>query len=294
MNSTVYFTKDVSANGLLKIFDAFNIDLLEPCGVKISTGELGGHYFLDPKLIAPLVDKVNGTIIECNTAYGGKRMRTKDHKQTIRAHGFYDIANVNIMDEQGDIEIPVKNGKHLRVNFVGKDLADYYSILVLSHFKGHAMAGFGGAIKNLSIGTASSHGKLLIHSAGKDVKDFAEAAKTKQEDFLESMAEAAGSVIDYIGTPNILYISVANNLSVDCDCDAHPAKPEMADLGIFASTDPVALDDACVQAVVHSDDRGKQALMRRIAAKKGMHLINYMRELGYGSRHYNVVNIDEN
>lgn len=292
--STVYFTRDISQDGLMKIYNAMNPNLQNPCGVKVSTGELGGHYFLDPELIKPVVEKVNGVIVECNTAYKGSRNATDAHKATIREHGFNKIAPVYIMDEHDEMEIPVTGGKHLTVNYVGEDLQDFRSLLVLSHFKGHTMAGFGGALKNIGIGIASSHGKLHIHAAGKSVESIEEAFKTAQEPFIESIAESAKSIIDYMGSGNMIYINIANNLSVDCDCDAHPAKPEMADIGIFGSIDPVAVDAACVGAVLHSQDKGKQALVRRIKSRKGEIILPYAEKLGIGSRKFDLVSLDEN
>ena len=253
--SKVYFTKEITPDSLIKIYEALGRDLKGKVAVKLSTGEAGGHYYLNPNLIKDLVHKVNGTIVECNTAYNGKRNTTKDHWETIKDHGFMEIAKVDIMDEEGDMPIPVENGFHLKEDYVGNHLKNYDSMLVLSHFKGHAMGGFGGALKNISIGIGSSNGKTWIHTAGK-TKNPAELWDNlpEQDHFLESMADACKGVINYIGQENMLYINVANNLSVDCDCDSNPHAPEMADLGIFASVDPVALDQACYDAVINSED----------------------------------------
>ncbi len=291
--SKVYFTKGITPESLIKMYEALGVELKGKVAVKLSTGEAGGHYFLDPNLIKDLVHKVNGTIVECNTAYVGKRNTTKDHWETIKDHGFTDIATVDIMDEEGDMPIPVKNGFHLKEDYVGAHLKNYDSMLVLSHFKGHAMGGFGGALKNISIGIGSSNGKTWIHTAGK-TKNPAElwGNLPEQDHFLESMADACDAVINYMGKENMVYISVANNLSVDCDCDSNPHAPEMADLGIFASTDPVALDQACYDAVVNAEDPGKAALIERMNSRHGIHTVEAANKLGLGNREYEIVNID--
>lgn len=289
--SKVYFTKDISPEGLEKIYDAMNIELKDKVAIKISTGEPGGHNFLQPGLIEPLVSKLKGTIVECNTAYPGRRDTTAAHWQTMKDHGFYDIAPCDIMDENSDMAIPVENGFHLKENFVGSNLKNYSSMLVLSHFKGHMMGGFGGALKNMSIGIASSKGKIHIHTAAKSSK-FEDAFTCVQDHFLESMADADKSVIDFLGKENIAYINVANRLSIDCDCDSHPAEPEMADLGIFASIDPVAVDQACVDAVYNSPDEGKKSLIQRIEDRHGVHTIEAAAEHNLGSREYEIICID--
>lgn len=290
--SKVYFIKEITPENLIKIYDALGVELKGKVAVKLSTGEAGGHYFLNPNLIKDLVHKVNGTIVECNTAYAGKRNTTKDHWETIKSHGFMDIAKVDIMDEYGDMPIPVENGFHLKEDYVGEHLKNYDSMLVLSHFKGHAMGGFGGALKNISIGIGSSKGKTWIHTAGK-VKNPSElfANLPEQDYFLESMADACKGVINFMGKENMVYINVANNLSVDCDCDSNPHAPEMADLGIFASTDPVALDQACYDAVVNAKDEGKSALIERMNSRHGIHTVEAANELGLGNREYEIVNI---
>ena len=290
--SKVYFTKEITPENLIKMYEALGQELKGKVAVKLSTGEVGGHYFLNPNLIKDLVHKVNGTIVECNTAYEGKRNTTKDHWETIKDHGFLDIAKVDIMDEEGDMAIPVKNGFHLKEDYVGKHLENYDSMLVLSHFKGHAMGGFGGALKNISIGVGSSNGKAWIHTAGKS-RNPSELWDNlpEQDDFLESMADASEAVINYMGKENMVYISVANNLSVDCDCDSNPHAPEMADLGIFASLDPVALDQACYDAVKNSPDEGKKALIERMDSRHGIHTVEAANKLGIGSRDYEIINI---
>lgn len=284
----VYFSNKIDSNSLVKIYDVLEIELKGKVAVKISTGEPGGHNYLKPELIKDLVKKVNGTIVECNTAYPGRRNTTEEHLKVVKEHGFTDIANVDIMDSEGDMEICVSGGNHLKVNYVGKNLSLYDSMLMLSHFKGHAMGGFGGALKNMSIGIASSRGKGWIHSAGVSFDDF---WNTPQEEFIESMAEACKSVIDYM-KGNILYINVMNNLSVDCDCDSNPEEPCMKDIGILASTDPVALDKACLDLIYYSSDDGRDHMLERIESRKGAHIISYAVNLGIGTSDYELISID--
>jgi uncharacterized Fe-S center protein len=283
----VYMTEDISADGLLKIYEALERKAEGKVAVKISSGEPGGHYFLSPDLIAPLVDEVKGTIVECNTTYGGRRMNTETHRQVMEEHGFTAIAPTDIMDADGTISLPIVGGKHLEEDVVGSHLADYDFVINLAHFKGHTMGGLGGVIKNMSIGIASSTGKSLIHSAGKHT--YGIGSGTPQDDFLESMAEAAKGVADYLGE-NILYINVMNNLSVDCDCDSHPAEPTMKDIGILASLDPVALDQACVDLVYAAPDG--HDLIVRMESRNGIHTLEHAEEIGLGSRRYELVNID--
>ena len=287
--ATVYFTKEITPASLKNIYKALGVTLKDKVAVKISTGEPGGHNFLDPALIAPLVREINGTIVECNTAYPGKRHDSAQHWQTIKDHGFYAIAPCDLMDEEGDMAIPVNGGKHLKENFVGDHLKNYSSMLMLSHFKGHAMGGFGGALKNMSIGVASARGKGHIHAGGSDSGNM---FGTEQDVFLESMAEADKSVVDYMGKENIVYINVANKLSVDCDCDSHPEEPKMGDIGILASTDPVALDKACVDMVYASEDPGKKALIERMESRHGIHTVEAAEALGVGSTEYTIRVID--
>lgn len=292
--SKVYFTKNISSEGLIKIYASLGKELKGKVAVKISTGEPGGHNFLNPNLIKDLVNKLNGTIVECCTAYRGKRFDAKDHWKAIKDHGFMDIAPCDIMDEDGEIEIPVTGGKHLQgINIVGSHIKNYDSMLMLSHFKGHAMGGFGGALKNMSIGVASRNGKAWIHSVG-FTKDPDEMwGHTKDQDgFLESMAEACESVISYFGHENMLYINVMNNISIDCDCDSNPHDPEMADVGIFASTDPVAIDEACYDTIMNSNDEGKTSLVNRMKEKHAIHTVEEAARLGIGNREYELINID--
>lgn len=257
--------------------------------IKVSTGEPGGKNFLKPTLIKDLVQSVNGTIIECNTAYGGNRSSTDLHLKAARDHGFMDIAKVDIMDADGEVDLPVTGGSHITRDIVGKNFLNYDFTVILSHFKGHAMAGFGGAIKNMSIGIASANGKRLIHSGGASTTDW---GSPTQEEFLETMSEAAKAVADH-AAGKIIYISVMNNLSVDCDCDSNPANPEMGDVGILASLDPVALDKACVDQVYASTDHGKIHLVERMESKNGAHALVHAEKIGMGSQKYELVNLDQ-
>lgn len=290
--SKVYFTKNISPEGLIKIYEQVGKELKGNVAIKISTGEPGGKNFLNPNLIKDLVNKLNGTIVECNTAYEGRRNTTEEHWKAIREHGFLDIAPVDIMDEEGDMAIPVKNGIHLKENYVGKNLEKYDSMLMLSHFKGHQMGGFGGALKNMSIGVASSSGKTWIHTAGATrVPSKLWDNLPEQDHFLESMAEADESVIDYM-KGNLVYINVINNLSIDCDCNKNPEAPCMADIGITASIDPVAVDKASLDLVYNSEDKGKERLIARIEDRHGIRTVEHAEELGIGTTNYELINID--
>ena len=286
----VYMFKEIAPENLVKIYEALGREATGKVAVKLSTGEPGGHNFLQPALIKDLVQKVKGTIVECNTAYGGGRADTENHLKAAKDHGFTAIAPVDIMDAEGEVALPVKGGKHLKEDFVGSHYLNYDFTIVLSHFKGHAMGGFGGAIKNISIGIASSAGKAWIHSAGK-TKGNPWGNLSPQDDFLESMAEAAKAIVDHCGD-KILYISVANNLSVDCDCDSSPEDPKMGDIGILASLDPVALDKACTDLVRASEDHGKIHLIERIDSRNGMHTLEYGEKIGLGSQKYELVKLD--
>lgn len=290
--SKVFFCPRITAENLIKVYKALGREAKGRVAIKLSTGEAGNPNHLSTDVIKGLVHLVDGTIVECNTAYEGRRMNSQDHLQTAAEHGFTAIAEVNIMDAEGDIAIPVKKGKHLKENYVGKNYLDYDFTMVLSHFKGHPMAGFGGALKNVAIGIASSAGKAWIHTAGKSRElpvDWDNVPP--QNDFLESMAEACESIFDRAGD-NILYINVANNLSVDCDCCAEPEPIKMEDIGIFASLDPVAVDRACIDAVYSSKDPGKVHLIERIEERNGTYLLQYAEELGLGSNEYELVTID--
>lgn len=288
----VYFTKEITPESLVRIYEALDRELHGKTAVKISTGEPGGHNFLKPELIASLVKKLNGTIVECNTAYEGRRNTSEAHWQTFKDHGFAAIAPCDLMDEDGDLVLTVRNGKQLDKNYVGAHLSRYDSMLVLSHFKGHAMGGFGGALKNVAIGIASSFGKGYIHCNGTPMQKMDDLFEADHDSFLESMADADSAVMDYLGTRNMVYINVANRLSVDCDCDAHPHDPEMADLGIFASLDPVAVDQACVDAVYNSPDPGKAALIERIESRNGIHTLEAAVDLQLGTREYELITLD--
>ena len=288
--SKVYFTKVITPDKLCEIYDKLEIKLEGKVAVKIHSGEHDKTHTIQPSFMKPLVDKVKGTLIECNTALEeetGRRFHSEDHWKVIKQHGFTDIAPFNIMDEKGIIELPVTGGKHLKVNYVGSHLKNYDSILVLSHFKGHALAGFGGAMKNVAIGIASSKGKCLIHG-GYTVEDIMASDMNR---FIEAMADAVKSVIDY-RKGKMVYISVMKDMSIDCDCDVNPKAPEIKDIGILASIDPVALEQACVALVYKSNDKGKGSQIKRIEEKNGVHVLECGEQLGIGSRKYELDSID--
>lgn len=293
--SKVYFCKEINPENLIKIYEALGIELKGNIGVKVSTGERGSKGYLKADLIGPLVKKLNGTIIECNTAYDGARNTVAEHMKVAEEHGFTAFADVDIMDADGEMKIPVKNGKHLKYNLVGKHLDRYDSILNLAHGKGHAMRGFGANLKNQSIGIASRNGKAYIHTAGfTENPDILWDNIPKQEDFVEAMAESAKSVSDYFedNGKQIAYITVMNFLSVDCDCDAHQTDPVMSDLGIIASLDPVANDQAFIDMVWASKEEGAKKLQERIDRQMGRHILPYAEWLGLGNRQYELINID--
>lgn len=282
---TVYMTTDISADGLTAVYEALGASPSGRIAVKLSTGEPGSNY-LRPELIGGLVRSFDSpTIVECNTAYGGARANTAMHYQVAADHGYTELADVDIMDEDGSMTLPVTGGTNLTENYVGAHFADYDYFVVLSHFKGHAMAGYGGAIKNISIGIASAEGKSHIHTGGKGGSMWS----AEQDAFLESMAEAGKSVVDALGG-SILYINVMNRLSVDCDCDTNPAEPDMHDIGILASFDPVALDQACIDLVYAAPDGG--SLINRIESRNGLHTLEHAEAIGLGSRAYELVSID--
>ena len=287
----VYFSSDISPEGLVAVYEALGVELTGKVAVKISTGEPPASNYLRPELIAGLVQHVEGTIVECNTAYGGSRAQTAMHYQVAKDHGFTDIADFRILDEDGSMALQVSGGSVLAENYVGAAFADYDSYLILSHFKGHSMAGFGGAIKNISIGLGSSEGKAWIHSGGTSRTN---AWGGKQDAFLEAMAEAGKSVADYLGNgEGIVYVNVMNRLSVDCDCDGHPAEPDIHDIGILASTDPVALDQACIDLIYAQKDGDGASLVKRIESRNGLHTLEHAEEIGLGSRSYKLVKIDD-
>lgn len=283
----VYMTQEITPEGLMAVYQALQWEPQGRVAVKLSTGEPPASNYLRPELIAGLVQSLDGTIVECNTAYGGSRAETAMHYQVAEDHGFTAIADFQILDEEGSMTLPVQGGTRLSENYVGAAFDDYDSYLVLSHFKGHSMAGYGGAIKNISIGLGSSEGKAWVHSAGSSLTN---PWGGDQDAFLESMAEAGKSVSDYLGD-QIVYINVMNRLSVDCDCDGSPAEPDMHDIGILASFDPVALDQACVDLVYSAEDGA--SLIQRIESRNGLHTLEHAEEIGLGSRTYELVSIDE-
>lgn len=286
----VYMTADISPKGLMSVYEALGWEPNGKVAVKLSTGEPPASNYLKPELIRELVQFVNGTIVECNTAYGGSRAETAMHYQVAEDHGFTAIADFQIQDENGSMSLPVEGGTRLTENFVGAAFGDYDSYLVLSHFKGHAMAGFGGAIKNISIGLGSGEGKAWIHSGG---TSRTSAWGGEQDAFLESMAEAGKSVSDYLGHgERIVYVNVMNRLSVDCDCDGNPAEPDMHDIGILASSDPVALDQACVDLIYAQKDGDGASLVKRIESRNGLHTLEHAEAIGLGSREYQLVRVD--
>lgn len=292
MKSTVYFCPRITAENLVKVYKALGREAHGRVCAKLSTGEAGNPNHLSTDVIKKLIRLTDATIVECNTAYDGRRCNTADHLQTAAEHGFTAIAEVDIMDTEGDMALPIAKGRHLKENYLGRNWRNYDFTMVLSHFKGHPMAGFGGALKNVAIGMASSRGKAWIHTAGQSLTvpiDWGNVPP--QNDFLESMAEACESVFDKAGE-NILFINVANNLSVDCDCVAEPEAIHMEDIGILASLDPVALDRACVDMVYASKDPGKSHLIERMESRNATHLLDYAEELGLGSQEYTIVNVE--
>ena len=292
----VYFTKNIDSESLIKIYEKLGVELTGNVGIKVSTGEKGSKGYLKADLIKPLVDKLNGTIIECNTAYPGARNDAMEHMQVAKEHGFCDMGQgVEIMDGIGEFKIPVNKGKHLKYDIIGEGFKKYDSILNLAHGKGHAMGGFGANLKNQSIGIASRNGKAYIHSCGQtEDPDLCWSAKYEQKDFIESMAEAATAVADYLKETNkpILYITVANAISLDCDCDAHQGDPVIADIGIFASIDPVANDQAFIDAIWATHEDGTKDIEERIDTRCGRHITEYAEELGLGTTSYELINID--
>lgn len=291
----VYYTKNINADSLIKIYQSLGVKLEGNIGIKVSTGEKGARGYLKKELISPLVKMLNGTIIECNTAYPGARTDTSNHLEVAKEHGFMDICNVDIMDSEGEEKIPVNNGKHLQYNLVGTHLKNYDAMVNLAHGKGHAMGGFGANIKNQSIGVASRNGKAYIHSCGQSSDPLrAWNLPYEQKDFIESMAESATAVRDYFESngKKIVYITVMNFLSVDCDCAATQTDPVMDDLGIIASLDPVANDQAFIDMIWASDDEGAIKLRERIDSREGRHILPYAESLGLGSRDYELINID--
>ena len=291
--SKVYFIKDITPENMIKAYEAVGKKLEGKVAVKMHSGEQGNQNYLRPEFVKDMIHHVNGTVVECNTAYEGARNSTEKHRELIKEHEWEKYFPFDLMDAEGpDMELDISNGKILKKNYVGKNLANYDSLLVLSHFKGHAMGGYGGALKQLSIGCASSAGKTLIHTAGvtdEQTKLFDNLPL--QDHFLEAMADAAESVVNYF-KGNAVYINVMKNISVDCDCDGHASAPCMQDIGILASLDPVAIDQACLDLVYNSEDTGKDKLIERIESLHGVHTVEAAAELGVGSREYEFITLD--
>ena len=290
--SKVYYIREITPENVIKIYKALGIDLPGKVGVKVHSGEEGNQNYLRPEFLKPMVDYINGTIVECNTAYEGERNTTEKHLKTIERHGWNSIFDVDLMDAEGpDISIPIENGYHLKEDFLGKNIKNYDSMLVISHFKGHPMGGFGGALKQLSIGFASSQGKAWIHSAGTNKDQYTVWDNLpKQEDFLESMADAASAVTKYF-KDRIAFINIMCNMSVDCDCCAVAEDPCLKDIGILASLDPIAIDQACIDLVKKSNDPGKEHFMERVNSRNGIHTIEAASTLGFGTRDYELIEI---
>ncbi len=289
----VYFCKEITPENVVKMYKALGKELPGKVAVKVHSGEEGNQNYLKPEFMKPMVEYVNGTVVECNTAYGGERNTSEKHLKTLEKHGWNKLFNVDLLDEEGpDISIPVKNGKHLKEDFLGKNIEKYDSMLVLSHFKGHPMGGYGGALKQLSIGCASSDGKSWIHSAGKNKNQYTLWDNLPTQDaFLESMAEAASAVVDYF-KGNMAFINVMCNMSVDCDCCAVAEDPCIKDIGILSSLDPIAIDQACIDLVKKSEDPGREHFLERVNSRNGEHTIETAEELGFGTRDYELISLD--
>ena len=287
--SVVYFTSDITAEGLVKIYEALNWTPSGNVAVKISTGEPPASNYLRPELIGDLVQLLDGTIVECNTAYGGSRSSSAMHKQVAAEHGFTAIAPFDLLDEEGEVEWPVTGGVRLDRAIVGSHAENYSDWVILSHFKGHQMAGYGGAIKNVAIGMSSPSGKVYVHTAG--TKTSGSIWYSDQDAWIEALPEMVSGVVDHVGADHIIYINVMNRLSVDCDCNGYPAEPDIHDIGILASADPVALDQACIDLVYQAE--GNASLVRRIEKQHGIHALEHGEEIGLGSRTYELVNIDQ-
>ena len=291
MKSKVYFTKQIVPASLIRIYNELGIKLKGNVAVKVHSGEVGNQNFLKPIFMKDIIEYVDGTIVECNTAYEGMRDTTEKHIQTMKVHGWSDLFKVDIMDSTGDLELAIPDGKIIKKNYIGKNLENYDNVLVLSHFKGHPMGGYGGALKQLSIGFASSKGKRYIHCVGKENGSYEDMFKVNQDEFLEAMADAASSITKLF-KDKIVYINVMCNMSVDCDCCAEAEEPKIKDIGILASLDPVALDQACIDLVYNSKDEGKESLIKRIESKNGIHIIEAAQNLNIGVREYELINID--
>lgn len=288
MKSTVYFTKVITPEKVLELYKVLGKELTGNVAIKLHSGEVGNQNFLKPDFWKPVIDDIGGTVVECNTAYEGERNTTEKHLKTMEKHGWSKYFKVDLLDAEGpDLVLEIPNGKEIKKNYVGKNLVNYNSMLVLSHFKGHPMGGYGGAIKQLSIGVASSFGKAYIHGVG-NPEDF---WNSDHDSFLRSMADAASSVVEYF-KGNIVYINVMKNMSVDCDCCSVAEDPCMKDIGVLASLDPVAIDQACLDLVYASDDPGRDHLIERIESRNGILTVEAAAALGYGSREYELVTIE--
>ena len=292
--SKVYFIKEITPENIIKAYNAVGKKLEGNVAVKMHSGEKGNKNYLRPEFVKDVINYVNGTVVECNTAYEGARNSTEKHLELIKEHEWEKYFPFDLLDREGpDMELDIPSGKVLKKNYVGKDLAKYDSLLVLSHFKGHAMGGYGGALKQLSIGCASSAGKTLIHTAGvTDDQTKLWDNLPEQDRFLEAMADTASSVVDYF-KGNIVYINVMKNISIDCDCDGNASAPCMQDIGILASTDPVAVDQACLDLVYNSNDPGRDKLIERIESRHGVHTIEAAYDLGVGNREYELIDLDK-
>ena len=289
----VYFIRKITPENVVKLYDKLGKELPGKVAVKVHSGEEGNQNYLRPEFMKPMIEHVNGTVVECNTAYGGERNTTKKHLKTIERHGWNEFFDVDLMDAEGpDIVVPIENGFRLKEDLLGKNIENYDSMLVLSHFKGHPMGGFGGALKQLSIGCASSRGKAWIHSAGKTKSQYTVWMRLPEQDhFLESMADAASAVVKYF-KGNMAFINIMCNMSVDCDCCAVAEDPCMKDIGILASLDPIAIDQACIDLVNKSDDPGKEHFLERVNSRNGVHTIEAAAQLGFGNREYELIEVE--
>ena len=291
MVSKVYFSKEITPENLIKMYDVLNVELPGKVAVKLHSGEKGNQNYIKPEFVKAIVKKVNGIVVECNTAYDGARNTTEKHMKLMEEHGWSNYFDVDILDSEGEDTLEVPNGQIIKKNIIGSHMKNYDSMLVLSHFKGHPMGGYGGALKQLSIGLASGSGKRYIHCAGKENGSYNDMFKADHDKFLEAMADAASSITDYY-KDKIVYINVMCNMSVDCDCCAKAEDPCMKDIGILASTDPVAIDQACIDLVYNSEDPGRDHLVERIESRNGLHTIDSAAKLNIGSKEYELINLD--
>lgn len=291
MVSKVYFSREITPENLIKMYDVLNVELPGKVAVKLHSGEKGNQNYIKPEFVKAIVKKVNGIVVECNTAYDGARNTTEKHMKLMEEHGWSNYFDVDILDSEGEDTLEIPNGQVIKKNIIGSHMKNYDSMLVLSHFKGHPMGGYGGALKQLSIGLASGSGKRYIHCAGKENGSYNDMFKADHDKFLEAMADAASSITDYY-KDKIVYINVMCNMSVDCDCCAKAEDPCMKDIGILASTDPVAIDQACIDLVYNSEDPGRDHLVERIESRNGLHTIDSAAKLNIGSKEYELINLD--